>query len=428
MPMEIVVKNLHEKKHETFGVVRVIGSYTNNEAGEKEVALNGSTTHAELAAYDDSSPVSFDEKLGSVSVRENLSLTRIMDHVKTLRKNGLPDLSVDEYLKKAGYTFRGEPFTMATIYGIMGFNPKRDTLNFLLSSDKVAGNRELVPEIIRGFIRKDLVEKGIWAQLIASTRNIAVPEQIVPHINYSGAAAAMEATGESQHLSLGSVSFGRKTVRVTRRGVGISITDVVKRYVTVDQLGIYMADVSSRYNNDKTTDVLSILVNGDLPSSTDPVSALGVDNTTTRIAYKDYLRLFLRYMMTQYRPTTVIMSETEALRQLMVAEFIPTANNTAPRFQLKLGNSGMLEQATMWVHDDIANYKQLFLDKDYAVEHLVCEPLSVEEERKPSIETTAYWIRETSGFSNLIQPSKVLLDGTQTFASTGWPSYLTRNK
>ena len=256
MPINLNV--VDKRKTHEFGVIRQIGDVT-QEGEETTVSLTApDVTPKEFANYDDSH-VFYDKDHGMVSIKENLSIKRIMANLNKQRREGFHNLSLDEYLKGANYkNFKtGEPFTIKDIYRQMGFNPARDTVQFLLSTDKVTGSRELVPEIIRAFITKDLIEQGMWKSLVATERSISQPQEDAPHINYSGSSAQMEEIGEAEHVPLGEVSFGRKTVKITRTGVGIALTDPVKQYVTVDQLGIYLADVITRLNNDLTSKAIA---------------------------------------------------------------------------------------------------------------------------------------------------------------------------
>jgi len=421
------IKIMRNKKEKDFGVIKTVGTFTKDEV-QTTVSIEDDTTDQEFTHFNETGAVNYTDS-GIIEVKTQLSLNRILENLNEKRRQGFHNLNIDEYLKGAGYKKNsGEDFTIKDIYRRMGFNPKVHTLNFVLSSSRVAGSRELVPEIIRGFLQKDLIEKGIWNNLIASTRSVSQPKERVPHINYSGDQAALEEIGEATHTPLGRVSFGSKDISISRKGIGIAITDVVKRYVTVDQLGIYLRDVSLRLSNDLTSDALAILQNGDNPNFTDPVGVMGVQTPASDIQYVDYLRMYIRFLRTKYNPTQIICSEAEALRQLQAPEFVPTANNTAPRFALNLGNSDQKDAATMWIHNDIAAKQQLFIDPNYALEYLIAEPLLVKEEREESIETTHYFARMTTGFSNLIQAAKIKLDGDQDFAVTNFPSYLNLKK
>lgn len=420
MPINIV-RN-HTKPD--FDVLKTVGTFTKDTVKGVINNIEDDTTDLEFKSYKESGAINYTED-GIIEVKTVLSLKRIIDNVNIERAKGFHNLSLDAYLKGAGYTKNnGEDFTMKDIYRRMGFNPKINGLQFILDSSKVAGSRELVPEILRGFIQKDLVQEGIWNNLVASERSISMPSEKVPHINYSGEAAAMEEVGEATHTPLGYVSFGSKEISISRKGIGIALTDQVKRFVTVDQLGIYLRDVSRRLSNDLTSDALDVLQNGDQPNFTDPIGVMGVDNIGNKIQYIDYMRMYIRFLRTGYFPSQMICNEEEALRILQVDEFKPSGNSVAARFGLNLGNSGQKDSATLWVHDDIGNHQQVFLDPNNALEYLINEPLVVKEERKEAVETTHYFARMTTGFSNLIQGSKIKMDGTQAFSSTGFPSYL----
>jgi len=73
--MEIKVKNLSfENKTKDFGVIRPVGTFSTNDAGDTTISLNGKVTPQEFKEHDDAAYV-YDKDLGTVSVKERLSLS-----------------------------------------------------------------------------------------------------------------------------------------------------------------------------------------------------------------------------------------------------------------------------------------------------------------------------------------------------------------
>jgi hypothetical protein len=197
------------------------------------------------------------------------------------------------------------------------------------------------------------------------------------------------------------------------------------RYVAYNILGTYLMDVNTRLANDLFTELVNILILGDNPNLTDAVGTMGVDNTANKVRYVDFLRVFIRFMRTMYRHQFFLANENEAVRLLNTEDFKPSGNNTGPRFNINLANSAMPSSATLYITDILSDYQILMMDPRYAAEYLEAEPMSVEYARNAAQGQNRYYIRMTSGFANLFQAAKLLLDGDLAYTSFGFPSYAT---
>lgn len=427
---------LGQKAASQFDAIRTIGSLKQGVEGS---ILTVTSNHSEIEDLKESLESNniddtryfFDKEDGFIGIKERFSLGKIVKDLKEFRNKSKMEVSFDRYLEAAQYTAprdHTKPMTLTDVFNLLGFNPATESLANFVTTSPYADSRELVPELIRAFIVKDLIEQSPWRQLVSQTRRISQTQEVVPNVNYAAAAAGMEVIAENVNVPLGTLSFGRKTVGIKQRGVGIIMSDEVFRYIPYNLLGRYMMDVTTRMNNDLMDELVGVLVNGDFPGLTDPIGVMGVANTGDKIKYTDLMRVFIRYMRTRYRPTTFLANEAEALRLLNDADFKPSGNNAAPRFNLQLGNSGMINSSTLLITDQTADDDMILMDPGYALEFLESQPLELETARNAANAQNAYYMRMTCGFANLYQAAKLMLSGDLAYASYGFPSYLTLKK
>jgi hypothetical protein len=210
------VLNLMRSQAKEHDAVRVIGSFSQN-AESKTVTVKDDEfdAHAQVLKTMlekdaiDETRYHFDES-GVIGVRERFNLSNIVSNLNMYRKATRQNISLDKYLKAAGYTKPNqinESMSLQDIFNMAGFDPDHQSLKVFIETSPVAGSRDLVPELIRAHIMKDLVENNNWALLAPQRRSISQPTETIPNVNYSGSSVAMEETTEGADLPLGYCFF-----------------------------------------------------------------------------------------------------------------------------------------------------------------------------------------------------------------------------
>lgn len=365
------------------------------------------------------------DHLNIVHVREQLSIEEMFSVISKKRKSG-ENYNMDAYFKDFGYVHNdGSQYTMDSFLHRLGFDKKRHTLQFFVDTSIGYGKHYLIPEVIREIVFRAMIQEPRF-NLLTGGRNIGIslPEAKLPEVVYGGDDLLMEDIGEAENLPEVSISFTDRTVRVYRRGIRVPINGDVVRYVSYPVLAQTLTQIGWRLANQLSDLAISTLLNGDLPNYGYPAGVLGVDNTTNKFAYIDAVRITTRYQQTQYRPNVALANETEVNRIKNSSDFKPSGNNAPPLFLFQDIN-GKQEGVILVPNDQIADHKQLWVDTRYAMSQLTLEALSVENERHAQTDQWEYYLRLATGFQNEDQQAKLLVDGTQAFSSTGFPSYLT---
>lgn len=359
-----------------------------------------------------------------VYCREQLSFDHINLHLASERKKG-KHCGVNEYFETFGFTNAdGETYTMDDLLKKIGFNKNQHSLQFFVDTSIGDARRFLIPEVIRDVVFRAMLQTPRY-QLLTGGRDIPIslPEAKLPELLYSGDEALMEDIGEAENLPEVTIDFSERTVKIFRRGIRVPINADVIKYVQFPVLERTLQQIGWRLGNQLSDLCILTMLNGDLPNNGYPAGVMGVENVGNKIVYYDITRLTTRYSQTAYRPNIVLANEAEVIRIKNHSDFKPSPNNSDPLFKYNDIN-GEMSSATMLPSDQIANDKQLWVDTARAISQLTLEGMSIENERHARTDQWEYYIRLATGFQNEDEQAKIILDGTQDFASVPFPSYM----
>lgn len=315
-----------------------------------------------------------------------------------------------------------------SFYAALGVDPSRHTLESLQTMPEFPeGFRWLVPEVIREAIRLGLQKNPIYPNLIAAEENVTQPSVIMPSINQSD--ATPKRIGEAETIPVGSVSFNEKSVRLHKVGVGLKITDEVRQYVSLNVLSIFLQDVGNKLNLAMDTLLIETLINGDQKDGSNAAAIVGVKDVydpanalTTGLQYYDYLKAAARMGRLGKLPSTIVSNEDAFLHTYMQEAF--------------RGREGAIKDINLNVRTPLPqnmNYdihgampegnKAMLIDPRSAAIKLNSAALRVESDRIAERQITGTYVTLTTGFANLFNDGRLILDGNQTAAAAPYPEW-----
>lgn len=334
------------------------------------------------------------------------------------------DLSLEQYVKdKFGFG------TLDAFYQALDINPSYHTMENLASMpDFEKGYRWLRPEIVREAVRLGLRRNPIYTRLIVAEESVTQKKVTMPQINMSD--ATPEGLEETETIPVGTVSFGEKDVKLRKIGTGLKVSDEVQKYVPLNILSLYLQDAGVKLGLGLDTMAIDVLINGDDVTGKYAAPVIGVTDTTKGIQYVDMLRLWLRMGRLGRQPSGMISNEEPALKILMMDEFRKWSNNSSSsKHDINLRITTPIPQSQDYlVHGAMPVDEKLgFIDNTSALIKLNASALQVESERIAERQLNGTYVTVTTGFAKLFTDSFVILDGTQSFASQGFPDFMNVN-
>lgn len=336
---------------------------------------------------------------------------------------GMKDVSLLQYLSakyKEGCDSNGN-FDMGYLYHELGINPKTMTVEALLTLDQ--DSRWLVPEIFRDAIRKGIRTSPIYNALIAASEDVAQPQVNLPYIDMSD--AEPQPVGQGGTIPKGSISYGNKTVNVSKKGIGIDITYETIKYTNINLLSIYLQDVGIKLGQLISKDAVLTLINGDQAGGSESAPTIGVGNTGTGLLYSDLIVPWIRGSQLG-RLYNVIVGGEEMIRKILLLQEFKEKQAGTPQQTLVL-NTVLPSQSNAYVSVYVPNNQAIVLDPRFALVQLTADPLTVEAEKIISKQIQGTYATITTGFANVFRDARVILDqsleripGTQN----DFPSYM----
>ena len=338
----------------------------------------------------------------------------IVLQLDSVRKN--KDSSVDITL--AQFVNKKYGISMDAFYNDLGINPSIDTIQniFTMPDESV---RFLVPEIIRDALRLGLRKAPIWNSLIAAEQTVSQPSITIPHINMSE--ATPRKLGEAETISEGTISFGQKSLKLTKIGKGIRIPYEVSNYVTIDVISVFLQDFGVKLGHGIDALMIDVLINGEQADGSESAPVVGIITPGT-ITYKDMLKIWIRMSRLGRIPDAIIGGEDTALDTLFLSEFKDRATGTTEKtLNLK---TPIPAGTNYFIHGSMPDDQQLFVDSSSAIIKYNSQPLLVESEKIVSNQTEATFATLTTGFGIVFRDARVIMDDSLNVATNGFPSYM----
>lgn len=330
------------------------------------------------------------------------------------------EVSMAQYVKeKWGFApdNNGKP---DSFFECLGIDASRHTVDSLWTMpDFDEGFRWLVPEIFRDAIRTGLRKAPIYPNLIALEENITQPSVIMPWINMSEATA--KKMNEAESFSVGQVSFNQKTVEVSKIGIGLSITDEVIKFSSLNILSTFLQDVGVKLGLALDTEAITTLIDGDQADGSDSIAVIGTIDGTT-YTYKDILRLWIRMGRIGRLPAGMLSNEGPAIDVLQLAEFKGFAGES--KTQQIIIRTPVPQTQNFWVHGAMEDNDQLmFIDPTAALIKLNIDAMTVESERIANKQINNTYASMRTGFATMFRDARAILDRSVAFSGAGFPAW-----
>jgi hypothetical protein len=338
-------------------------------------------------------------------------IVRSLDAMRSDRDKPL-DVNLADYVQKR------YGVSLGAFYEDLGIDPTMDTIQNLITLPDPSV-RFLYPEIIRDAIRLGLRRSAIWPNIVAAEQTVPNPTITQPWINMSD--ATPKVVGEAETISTGTISYGQKTLKLTKMGKGVKISYELKQYVSLNIISLFLQDMGIKLSHGLDALMIDCLINGEQANGSESAPVIGVATANT-LVYRDLLKIWIRMRRIGRTPDAIIGGEEMALDTLDLAEFKDRkAGTTDAKLTLK---TPVPSQTDYWIHGNVPDDQQILIDTSSALIKYNAQPLMVESEKIVSNQTEASYATLTTGYGIIYRDARVVMDQSDTIVNLPFPSYM----
>lgn len=317
------------------------------------------------------------------------------------------------------YCNKDGQFDMGYLYHALQIDPNESVKAFNLQTADT-GRRWLIPEIFLDAIRKGVRSVPFTNQIVSQRININSKSVIMPYFNVSN--ATPEDLEEAETVSLGSISYGDKTVEIVESGIGFKITNDAIKYTSINLLTVFLQDMGVKLGHALQRKAVEVLINGDQANGSEAASTIGVTNAGT-LTYADIVRPWIRASLIGRTYDHMVASEQMSNDILNLSEFKDKRETGRGVANISV-NTPLPNQSQLFTSVNVPTNQVILLDPRFALMQLTASGLSVETEKIIANGIQATYARITTGFANIFKDSRIILDKSLAFAGNGFPAYM----
>lgn len=397
-------------------------------------------------------------------------LPEIFDKLQSLRKgddqNAGEEISLRKYIPehfKSGTDGTGEPLTVEHLYAEMGIDENRTTVNKLMDKQdgyivmaevireaarrsmglaqremladarakaiasmapitgEYAGGQHFVsPEIFLDPINRGAVQGTFYPDLIVREIPVAQPQVIMPRFDLSDAALAD--SNEAVTAEEGTITYGSKTVTITKKMKAIKFTDESYKFSPLSLVSTFLEDFGRLYGNTLNGMAVDCIVNGDQADGSEAAAVIGVANTGS-LTWADLVVAAVRFGLIGETGSQILGSETSANAFLNLNE-VKNRFLGSPLLATRLRTPLQMPE-DLYISSHIGSTKTIIQDPSNSMVQLTAQPLLVETERLVMKQITGTVLSTYTGFAKLQRKASVVIDNSIAFSGNGFPAFMT---
>lgn len=331
------------------------------------------------------------------------------------------EISLRDYCaKNALFDGDGAPLDFPAIFQEFGLNSTSLTLGHLLT---LSGDvRYLAPEVIRDFIVRGVGLSARYQDLCMGTQTVNSMDVVSPWIDFEH--PQHQPVNEAETIPDSDYTWGTKTTKIRKTGIGLSWSDEMILSVTFPILQRWMERVGLELNSKLYKAAVTALISGDQTDGSEAATVVGT-STGTSLTFADFLVLWTRSNLIGYNWGSMVTSETMSNYVLNLAEFKPTAGGLgSAAVEVDSRNRIVPSRIPHFISSSIGDNQVLLFDPSQALLYCVFRPLLVESERIIRRQVQGSVVSIMSGFVNVQRLSRIVIDKSKSFSSNGFPDWM----
>ena len=293
---------------------------------------------------------------------------------------------------------------------------RKALMSFAITGEHGGGERWITPEVFMDPVIRGAVQNVFYPDLVVREVMVPQPTAIIPKIELSDAVTSESSEGATAEV--GTITFGKKTVEITKEKKGIEITDEAILFNSVDLMAIYFEDLGRLLGADLNDLAVVVIMDGDQADHSEEAAIIGVDDPNLGFQYIDITRVWVRLSLLGRRSTSIIGNETTAVDYLNLDEV---------KLKTQLGSAllptnvktPLPTDQDLYVSPAVLDDQLVFEDSSRTLVQLTARSLMVESDRDIKKGLNGAYAQIWTGFANLQRDSRVILDRTVQFGADG---------
>jgi len=287
-------------------------------------------------------------------------------------------------------------------------------------SESNGGERWITPEVWLDAHNRGNVQAGYYNDLIVRDEPVSQDSINIPYFNLSDASA--KDTGELATIEEGTVDYNHKKVVIKAKGRAIKISYEAIMFNSVSLTQLFFQDFGRRFALGLTNDCVVVAIDGDLADGSEAAPVIGVTNANT-LAYKDFLRVGIRFNLLGRTGLAAIGNEAECLEYLDLAEVKTKQNLGAALMPVKF-KSAVQTPEDLYANSKVPANRIAIIDTAVSLVKLTAQPLLLETEKIISKRLYNSVASTITGFAKLQRNGVVVMDKSLAFAGNGFPTWM----
>jgi len=262
----------------------------------------------------------------------------------------------------------------------------------------------LMPEFIMREIRRGMELRPEYNRLIAASSQINSNRYTPLYINTSAmdTGLSLRPIGEGAEIPQINITEQLNTITVPDYGVALKTSYKTLRHRSTAQFKVVLWYIGFRLQADKVALIADVIKNGD---GNDNAATVVNSDSSGNLDYDDFVKFWVEFA--PFEMNTLICHKDMIRTILNLSEF------KDPLAGFKFQSSGKLVNplgATLVRCDEVADDLVIGLDRRFAVEEVVSQPLMVEFDKIIEQKFEEAVISESVGYARIIKEAALVLD------------------
>lgn len=259
----------------------------------------------------------------------------------------------------------------------------------------------LFPEYVRRSVEQGLTQSNVLSDIVATTTKISVPDYRPITTVSSSQTEGFEVVAQGGEIPSTTIKLQDKLITLKKNGRMLVSTYEALRFERLELLTVTLKQIGAFIAKSQLAQAVSILINGDgNENEADEISTA----TTGKLTYADLITLWSSF--SDFEMNRLLVAPDMMTKMLALEEF------QNPLAGLSFQSAGKLSTpfgATMYRCDAVPEGQIVALDKNCALEMVIKDGVSLENDKLIDRQVERSAITATTGFAKIFKDASKIL-------------------
>lgn len=280
--------------------------------------------------------------------------------------------------------------------------------------------RFISPDIFLDPVNRGIVQSTFYPDLTIREETVGGLTVTIPQIDLSD--ATLKDSGEAATIEEGSVVYGSKEVKISKKARGLKVTYEAIMFNSLSLSQIWFEDAGRMLGHSLNRLAVDAIVDGDQPAGAEAAAVVGVESTTDGITWFDLARVAIQGALIGRTYTQAIGNATTALNFINLDE-MKRMFFGSPLLGTQL-KTPLTMPESLYVDPTVADDQLVLNDPSVSLVQLTAMPLMTETEKIVSKQIEAAYTSIYTGFAKAHRTGSVIIDGSVAFSGAGFPAWM----